>query len=156
MMAEKFIVLRDNREKPDHGWKFNASKFCAGTQAATLQTGDYSLLGYENILSIERKGSVVEFANNLCQDRFYRELDRLENIQYPFIVLEFSLKDLIDYPYCDGVPYSIRKKIKISGAFLLRRLCEIQLKYKTKIIFGGNPSSSKEFVLSVFKRVVEK
>lgn len=154
-MGEKFIVLRDTREKEGKGWQFSASKYCSGTRVQGLKTGDYTLLGYENLLCIERKGSIIEFANNLCQERFFNELERLEDFPYAFLVLEFSLKDLIDYPFSEGIPYSVRKKIKISGAFLLRKLCEIQLKYKTKIIFAGNKTSSKEFAMSIFKRVVE-
>jgi len=154
-MSERFIVIRDNREKQGKGWKFSSSKYCGGTQPGTLKTGDYSMLGYENILTIERKGSVIEFANNLIQERFYRELDRMEEIRYTFIILEFALKDLISYPYCDGVPFSVRKKIKVSGATLLRKLTEIQLKYKVKVIFAGNSVLAKEAALSIFKRVVE-
>lgn len=152
---EKFIVLRDTREKQGKGWRFIASKYCAGMKVGKLQTGDYSLLGYERIITIERKGSVSEFANNLIQARFYRELDRLEEIKYPYIILEFSLRDLIDYPYSDAVPPSVRNKICIKGKFLLKKLCEIELKYRTRIIFAGNSSSAKEMAFSLFKRVVE-
>jgi len=152
----KFLVLRDTREKDGKGWKFNASQFCSGTLESGLKTGDYTLLGYEDVICLERKGSIIEWANNMMQERFFRELERMEKIRYPFILLEFSLKDIVDYPYCEGVPFSVRKKIKVSGAFLLRKLCEIQLKYKVKIILCGDKESAKSIALSLFKRIVNE
>lgn len=151
----KFIVLRDTKEKEGKGWQFSSSQYCGGTMKQSLKTGDYTILGYEDKLCIERKGCISEFAGNLMEERFYKELDRMELFKYSYLILEFSLKDLLDYPYVEGIPYSIRKRIKVRGYFLLKKLCEIQMKYKTHIIFAGDKTSSKEFVMSIFKRMVE-
>ncbi|MDE2097140.1 MAG: ERCC4 domain-containing protein, partial [Patescibacteria group bacterium] len=51
----------------------------------TLKSGDYSLLGFENRIAIERK-SLSDLFSTLGQgrDRFHRELERLAATDYQF------------------------------------------------------------------------
>src|SRR6185436_14343497 len=101
----KYAVVRDTREKEGQGWHFPYSPRCAGTVIKKLDEGDYSLLGFEKLVTIERKGSVTEFCANLTQDRFIvpfdpskpasdqSEIVRLESIQWPYILLEFEVDE---------------------------------------------------------------
>lgn len=130
---------------------FTANERCLGTSSATLATGDYTIEGYEEDLIIERKGSIGEFANNLCQKRFMRELDRLEEFKWPFLLLEFELNDLIQYP--KNMPRNVQKTTRVHGFMLLRKLVEIQLLYKTKIVFVGK--HGRDVASSIFKRAIE-
>lgn len=147
----KFTVIRDTREKDNYGWQFNKSKYCRGTENLALATGDYTLLGYENSFVIERKGSISEWANNVYQDRFTRELERLEDIKYSFILLEFNMSDIVNYPMGSGIPKTKWKYLKVRGSNLLRRTMEIIVKYNTSILFCGN--KGKDVALSLFKRI---
>jgi len=147
----KYTVIRDTREQT--GWIFKSTQHCEGTEVAGLKTGDYTIKGCEDILCVERKGSIAEFANNLVKDwdRFCRELDRMESYTYSFIVLEFSMADLIDYPRSADLPQKIKKKIVVTGSLLLKRLIEIQTKYHTKILFCGD--RGQDVVTAIFKNV---
>ena len=58
----KFTVIRDTREKKGHGWWFDESSHCTGTEVKKLDVGDYSIKGREEIVCIERKESVSEIA----------------------------------------------------------------------------------------------
>lgn len=149
----KYRVIRDTREKEGKGWHFGPTEKCSGTTIETMRTGDYTLKGYEDYLCIERKGSVVEVAGNLIQPRFYEELERLEEFQFPFLVLEFNMDDLIRYPFGCGLPAHVRRKCKMDGFVLLGKLNEMMLKYKTKVLFVGE--KGKDVASSLFKRVVE-
>lgn len=151
---DKYTVIRDTREHEDKGWSFASSSCCQGTNTSKLDTGDYSLEGREEDLCIERKGSVAEFAKNVTEKRFERELERMEEFKYAFIILEFSMEDLISYPDGSGIPYSKRRYLKFRGPFILKRLIELQLQYKSKILFCG--TKGKEVCSSIFKRVVER
>jgi len=162
----KYTVIRDTREQGENGWFFDPSQRCAGTLIKKLDSGDYSLLGFESLISIERKGSVAEFCGNLTQDRFVSDYDpskelnkqseivRLQTIKWSFILLEFEMDDLIKYPNIMEVPPNLRRTIVFKGSAALKKILELQMKYNTKIIFCGK--RGKDVASSIFKRVVEE
>lgn len=157
----KYTVLRDTCEKAGHGWVFDASKTCAGTVPRNLYTGDYSLEGYyeDKTFVIERKGSVAELAGNLTNaekwDDFRQELERLEEFRFPFLVLEFSPALLEAFPAGSGIPRSRWARMKVRGPYLLRRVCELELKYRTRVVWAGDAETAKSYASCLFKRVVE-
>jgi hypothetical protein len=148
-----YTVLRDSQEQKGHGWYFLKSKNCDGTTEVKLPTGDYTLEEYQTRLIIERKGSCGEFAQNIVQERFERELIRMESFDFSFIVLEFTMNDVLAFPKGSGVPRSEWPKLRITSYFLLKRLIEFQYKYKAKIILAG--SHGKDVASSIFKRMIE-
>ena len=89
----KFLVIKDTRERD--GWYFKESNYCQGMVDKKLDTGDYSVEGLEDVLCIERKGSVSELANNIVDKRFDRELERMRDFKYKFLILEFSINDIM-------------------------------------------------------------
>lgn len=148
----KYKVIKDTREQ--EGWSFAKSDNCEGTEIATLPTGDYSIAGYEHLLCIERKGSVAEFANNIVEKRFERELVRMEGFAHAFMILEFEVEDIINFPASSNIPKWKWGKLRVSNWFILKRLMDFQTQYKTKIMLVGK--RGKEVVASLFKRIVEK
>lgn len=162
----KYTVIRDTREQDAQGWIFNKSERCAGTIRQKLDVGDYSLMGFEQLFTIERKGSVAEFCGNLTQPRFVAPLDpdkplskqsefvRLEQIHWPFILLEFTIDDVLKYPNVPELPPKLRRMIRFKGGAALKKIIELQMHYKTKIIFCGD--RGKDVASSIFKRMVEE
>ena len=152
-----YTVIRDTREKA--GWDFEPSESCLGTTVATLKTGDYSLVGYEHLFTLERKQSPQEFCSNLTQSEkwsaFKRELERLETIPHTAIICEFPLSLLVSYPVGSGIPRHLWPKIRVKPQFLIKRVCEIQLSFKTPILFADG-GSGKVLASSMFKRIVER
>ncbi len=113
------------------------SEDCEGMVVGTLPTGDYSLPGLENEFAIERKGSSGEFAQNIVQERFKDELLRLDSFRFPFLVLEFSMDDIMRFPENSGVPKSKWHELRIKPNFILSCLLSIETKYKTKVVLAG-------------------
>lgn len=150
---EKFTVIRDNKEKVG-AWYWDESARCNGTIIKHLDTGDYTLLGYENEVCVERKKTVAEFATNINEDRFERELDRMNNFALPYIVCEFSLTQVLDFPG-DDLPPKVREKIKVTSKFIIKRVHEIMHKHNIHIVFCDNKYGAWRFVDSLFKRVVD-
>jgi hypothetical protein len=162
----RYTVIRDTREQASKGWFFETSDRCAGTDFKKLDVGDYSLLGFESLVTIERKGSVAEFCGNLTQERFIAPYDptksidkqsefvRLESIHWPFIILEFDVNDLLRYPNLPEIPPKLRYSIKFKGPAALKKVIELQMMYKTKILFCGR--RGKDVASSIFKRVIEE
>jgi len=149
----KYLVIRDTREKIRNGWIWKPSKYCLGTHEGTLQTGDYTIQGYHKLLTIERKGSISEWAQNITQARVERELERMEEIRFPFVLLEFTMTDIMNYPIGSDVPKKLWPRLKVRGSYILKRTIEFEMQYRTKIIFCGG--SGKEIASSIFKRTVE-
>lgn len=148
-----YTVIRDTREKARKGWWWQEGPSCAGTVEQTLKTGDYTLEDYEDILSIERKGKLTEWAENITQARFFRELKRFDSFRFAFILLEFDIDDIVNYPKGTAIPMKMWSKLKIGGSFIMKRTLEISMLYKPKVIFCGK--HGKEVASSIFKRVVE-
>ncbi len=94
----KYTAIKDTREQD--GWFFSPYDRCAGMEVATMKTGDYTIKGYEDLVCIERKGSVTEIATNLGKKKkaFQAEMERMKDFDFRFILLEFSASDVLDYP----------------------------------------------------------
>jgi hypothetical protein len=125
-------IIRDSREQIKD-WNFGK----ATVIDRALKTGDFSLEGLEDKFTIERKKSTGEFAGNITQARFERELLRMDALEHSFIVCEFTMKQVLSFPFDSGIPRSKWRRIRISSGFLLKRIVEMQTKHKVKIIFAG-------------------
>ena len=155
-MAAKYTVLKDTREK--QGWTFPVDDVsCAGMDIVSLKTGDYTIKEYENIVCVERKKEVAEIATNFGKQkkRFEDEFDRMRSFRFSYIVCEFSLQDVIDYPNGSRIPKGRIDNIHITGKFVLKNMIEFQLKYGVQVVFCDNPANAEFFTRSLFKRVHE-
>lgn len=151
MNEEKFVILRDDREKEKYRWTF-AGHRCIKCR---LDTGDYTLRGYEHKLAIERKRDVAEIHKNFGKNewpRFKAELERMDKIKHAYILFEFSYEDVSRYPF-DLHPY-VRRKIKIRGGYLHNRIRKIEQEYDVKIIFCGDKESAINIAYDIMKSVV--
>jgi hypothetical protein len=150
-MKIEYTVIQDSREQSP--FFFPKSDCCKGTIIKSLKSGDYSLENYEDIFVIERKGSITEWSANIFQDRFKRELERLESFKYPFIILEFTMDDIMKFPESSTIPKYKWKYLKVNANNILKATLDFQLKFKTKIIFAG--CYGARVASSLFKRVIE-
>ena len=74
--VEKLPVIIDTREQEGHAWEFDADAFAP--QVGTLRTGDYTVRGLEDVLTIERK-TLGDFVSSVIHDwnRFRKALTRM-------------------------------------------------------------------------------
>jgi ERCC4-type nuclease len=154
-VAPPFTVIKDTREQD--GYFFSEFNTCAGMIDQKLDTGDYSILGMEDKICIERKGCVEELAVNLGQKKhaFLAEVERMTPFPHKFIVLEFSLEDLIKFPDETRIPVKNKAALKITGKYMLKCLFEFQLYNNVQILFCGNKYNAFLAVSSILKRVNE-
>lgn len=144
----RFRVVKDTREQK--GWTFEETDYCEGQDLSKLDTGDYTIRGLEDILCIERKANIGELAANLVSARFDKELERMMNYKYRYLICEIDFKEIMHFP--NNMPPTIRYKIKTSNTFLLKRINEIGL--DINVVFVGK--YGKEYTLSLFKRLWER
>ena len=142
-----FTIIIDTREQQP--WDFDSySKI-----NAKLDTGDYSIEGLENIVAIERKKIVSEFANNITESRFTDVVMRMSEIKYSFLLLEFNLEDVLIYPIGSTVPKRMWDKIKISPAFILKNLLDLELKHNISVHFCGGSSNAEKLAETILKKL---
>lgn len=147
MENEDFTIIIDTREQQP--WHFPQR----ATAIQKLDTGDYSLIGLENIVTIERKKSVNEFATNITEKRFKDWVGRLATVEFPFVLLEFSLSDILRYPIGSNIPKKMWNKIKISPNYILKNLLELQLYYNINVILCDNHYNAERLAEQIFKRI---
>ena len=82
-------------------------------------------------------------------------MERMQDFKYAFVVCEFSLDDIINFPENTGVPKKQQKRVRVTGKYMLKALIEFQLWYNTKIIFCGSKYNAFLITNSIFKRVNE-
>ena len=87
------IIYVDSREQ--RPWTFSLP-----TVVGTLGTGDYSLAGCDNWISIERK-SLNDLIGSLTtgRDRFTKELERGRRIQNFSVIVEALYVDILEHSY---------------------------------------------------------
>lgn len=144
-----FHILIDTREQK--AWEFPRHS----TANIKLDTGDYSLAGFQDKLCIERKKSVSEIASNITEKRFVDELERMKEFKYKFMIFEFSLTDVLIYPEGSEIPKHKRKYIRISPNFILKKLSEYMVNYDINIIFGDTPKNAEKMAMAIMRRVYE-
>lgn len=153
MSKRAFEVVVDTREKQP--WEL-ASGRVLGREFRKLETGDYTVAGFEDILCIDRKASVSELATNVNQKRFKKELERMKEIPHAYLILEANLSEVLEYPHNSNLPPHVKSKIRMNGSFLLRCLTRMEIKYGFNVIFAGSRYYAERIALCLMEDVLEQ
>lgn len=120
------------------------------TEKGALPTGDYSISGLENRVSIERK-SLDDLVGCLTQERerFERELFKRKALDYFALVIQGSLSDLAEHRYhSEALPKSI-----------IQSLLAFSVRYRLPIFFCETRAFAEkvtESLLLKYARELEK
>lgn len=147
---DPFTIIVDTREQLP--WEFGFHL----TSKQKLDTGDYSIQGFENLFTIERKKSVSEIATNITESRFKDVLQRMGQIPHSFMLMEFTLDEVYSFPVGSDIPKSKWDKLRISGNYIIKYLIEAQLNYNIHLLFCGDSENAERTAVSIMKRIYEK
>ena len=145
-------IIVDTRER-EGTWTFSSADEIINQK---LDTGDYSVVGLEDILCIERKKSISEFALNVTEKRFKESLLRMENYQYRYIIFEFTINDILKFPIGSGIPKHQWSKMRVTPQFIMMFISQIQVSHNIHVIFAGDRSNAMYVAKNIMKRVAEK
>lgn len=147
------IIARDTREREGHAWSFGELDVID----MKLESGDYSIVGLENKLCIERKKSVSEIAINIGSDsaRFNRELERMKSVPLSYIICEFSIDDVLCFPKGSSIPREKLKYVRIGGKYILKTLGSYFDKYGITVIYAGNKDNAIEKAIELMNYALE-
>jgi ERCC4-type nuclease len=103
-------------------------------QRRTLKTGDYSIAGYEDLFTVERK-SLPDLVNTVIHDRarFERELERMT--KYPFRRL------LIVAPW-ERVLKGQYRFSAANGKAVMASVSAFEVRYGIPAVFVSNPAEA--------------
>ena len=112
------------------------------TEVRTLRTGDYSLVGFEDRVAIERKSKQDAYGTiGSGRGRFTRELERLHALDYGAIVVESSLPDFLAQPPFSGLhPHAA-----------VNSLIAWSIRYRVPVHWSGDRRHATALVLSLLR-----
>lgn len=136
-------IIIDSREKKDI---FLFSSYEVETEVRKLDTGDYSIEGFESSITIDRKRTSSELWICLFTqyERFARELDRMASYDESYILCTFPYSYLAIFPKMSGVPRKIARKLSYSKNSILDKLNEAQEDYPHVTFLYGNNNQESE------------
>ena len=112
------IIKIDTREQQPYTFK--------DSETGTLSVGDYSILGLEDCISIERK-TLDDLISCLTsdRDRFERELYRGKSLDYFCLIIEASLQDIVNGNY----------RSQASPKSMIQSLLAFSIRYRLPVWF---------------------
>jgi len=150
MINDEFTIIIDTREQKP--WSFE--NYTIANQK--LDTGDYSIEGLENLLAIERKRNISEFANNITEKRFKDVINRLSKIKHSFILFEFDFEKVVTYPIGSDIPKRLWQKIRVSPAYILKNIIDLQVNHNIHVMFCGNSKNAEIIATAIMKKVYKE
>lgn len=92
-----------------------------------LQTGDYSLIGFQDRLTVERK-SIGDFLGSITAERtrFEREFERMQKMEFAAVVVEGQLSEVLEHA---------RTKTRIKTDSILGTLDSWRIRYGVHWVF---------------------
>lgn len=132
------IIVIDSREQTPF-------EFGDGVQTVpgSLETGDYSIQGCTDLISVERK-SLPDLVGCIGQgrERFERELRRLRGYTYKAVIIEATLKQCMAGKW----------RGKITPSQLLGSIASWRVKYKIDFIYAGDAESAAQETLRILRK----
>ncbi len=101
-----FTIHIDDREKAPYRFtgitgdaKDNHRRLIVPTEFCRLETGDYTLHGFEDVVAVERK-SLADIYSTLGQhrDRFEEEHARMAEMKRAIVIIEATWFDIVKWP----------------------------------------------------------
>lgn len=143
-MSEPICIIIDSREQRPYCFPD------LPVTVAGLKVGDYSLVGFEDRISIERKSlNDLLFSLTKGRERFQRELERGRALDYFALIVEATMSDITGGCY--------RSKMSPEAAF--QSLMTFSIRYRMPVFFAGNRWRGQritESLLVKYHREIEK
>ena len=133
--SEKAVVIIDTREQLPYNFTLESTR-------GALKTGDYSLVGLESVVSIERK-SLDDFVGCITagRDRFEKELSRADSLERFWVVIEANLTAIEKGLY----------RSRVNPESVLGTLAAWSNRHKVSFIFADNRQAGQKMTERLLK-----
>jgi DNA excision repair protein ERCC-4 len=144
-----FDELRTDADGDNELWEVKTVRGCLGRHPNSF--GDYSIIGFEQRIAVERK-SMYDLQSTVLgwdghRDRFEKELANLSQLESAAIVVECSFLDVI----CHAPEYGKKSKAQ-NSKILARSILAYQNDYKVQWIFAGDRKVAQYATFHWFNR----
>lgn len=121
-------IIIDTREQTPLKFPDNIA-----TAAGTLQSGDYSVIGLEHLITIERK-SIADLVGSLTsgRDRFERELHRMRGFSFKRLLVVGDRREIVSGDY----------RSKASPKSVLASPNAFEMRYDVPVVFADEEAAS--------------
>lgn len=138
---KNYVIVVDSREQKP--------LWTSGVVRKGLKTGDYSILGFEDKIIIERKSPIDLFGSlGKGHDRFKRELKRAQSLEYFAIVVETNITNIVEKNF-EGADRS-----KMSGETIMKIITTNHMKYGPMIYFVNGRKEAKQLIEFLFEAYI--
>ena len=107
----------------------------------TLETGDYALADYPDLVVVERKRDGKELYGNLSRqdrrERLYREIDRMQAFKVKYIIIQQSYEEFLNTATWSPIP---PKKAVVGMAIVESTLIYLSAAKGINFVFAGRNS----------------
>ncbi|MBG0789656.1 MAG: ERCC4 domain-containing protein [Desulfovibrionaceae bacterium] len=137
-------ILIDSREQKP----FTFERFDIQTDKTGLPVGDYSVLGFEDRVAVERKevNDLISCLMGKDRERFQRELAKGRSYDSFAVVVEASLQDIADGRY--------RSDMKPHSA--LQSIAAMMTRYRVPFVFAGTREGAEYMTFSLLQKYLQE
>jgi ERCC4-type nuclease len=145
------IILQDIKEKIP--WDFTLYSDVSAQKVKYMKTGDYTVEGHEKSICIERKRTTGEISLNLGSKykQFKDEFDRMQAFEHRFVICEFPLWLIMDFPKNSGIPKFKWKYLRVNGKFLYNRFMELSNEYNVPVCFTNSSLEAQDLAIALIR-----
>lgn len=142
-MKTDYTIVVDTREQ-EPLWSKNVA-------IHKLDVGDYSILGFEDKIAVERK-SLSDLFQTLTHGhaRFKAELTRSKDLDYFCIIVEGTYRKIQEKDF----PGSYHTRMR--GYVINKILITLHVKYGINIIYGEDRVITKQIIKNIFESYINK
>lgn len=150
------IVLQDSKEKIP--WDFTIYPDVDEQRVVHLETADYTILGKELSICIERKKSVGEIAINLGKKskQFLAEMDRMLAFDRRIILCEFPAYRILEFPKGSGIPHRRWRYLRMNGKYINKCLYEWTAERSIELYFANDAQQAQDMAMELLRSVYEE
>jgi DNA excision repair protein ERCC-4 len=153
------IIVKDTREKKP--WDFGF--YGVEQTVKKVDTGDYTLVGYEDRITIDRKQSIAELYQNLFKQysRFKREMERMRDME-SYIVCEFPYSDVLSFPdsmplvWCSKAKQKTSLNLRFDVGAVIDKIEKIAGTYGVQFVYCDNRRAAELTAFNILKDFYEK
>jgi len=139
---QDFVIIIDSREQRPYTFRSIGPDF-PQTKTSGLKTGDYSLIGFENEICIERKTLADLFGSmGSGRKRFEKEIMRMSKMSYAGLVLESPLTNIFINP---------PPRSKMNPRAVFRSLISWSIKYNIAVWPAWNREAGEKITYLLLK-----
>lgn len=125
-----------------------------------LETGDYSINGFRDKITIERK-SPEDFLQSISWDRprFKKVLERMSKFERAYLLIESSLESLLEgieikknFKSENKIKPLNKQKIGVHPESIFGTIISINVRFGIPVIFAKNKHEAQKYLVSILQK----